>query len=145
MDQHLPLDESYLLGIPEIDAQHSELADLVSKFKETVAASDQRHLIYPVLRRLFYLLAQHFIYEENLMDMVAYADLPQHKKTHKAILKLLSDYFDDPLAPGDNEHLGKLIGDKVLGHVMEHDAKMIAAIRENLPSLPRTKSVTTPN
>lgn len=132
----LPLDERFHLGVPEIDAQHKELTELVEKFKAAVAGKDQRHLIHPVLRRLYHLLSQHFAYEEKLMEMVSYADLPQHRKTHKGILKLLNDYFERPIEPGDFEHFGKLIGDRVLAHVMEHDVKMTATIREQLPSLP---------
>ena len=124
------LGDKFLLGIPEIDAQHQELAELVSKFKDAIASKDQRHLIHPVLRRLFHLLSQHFSFEEKLMEMASYADLAQHKKTHKGILTLLNDYFDRPIEPGDYEHFGKLIGEKVLGHIMEHDVKMVGAIKQ---------------
>ena len=137
------LDESFLLGIPEIDAQHKELAELVVKFKDAIATKEQQHLIHPVLRRLYHLLSQHFVYEEKLMEMVGYAELPQHRKTHQGILKLLSDYFDRPIDPSEFEHFGKLMGDKVLAHVMDHDAKMIATIKEKLPSLPVTQDFST--
>ena len=130
---NIALAEKYQLGVPEIDKQHEELSELVGKFRETVAEKDQRHLIHPVLRRLYHQLSHHFTYEESLMQMVAYPDLSQHRKTHNALLKLLNDHFDDPIAPGDYEFFSKLVSDKVLGHIMEHDAKMIAAIKEKLP------------
>lgn len=139
--QPATLEEKYLLGIPEIDAQHKELADLVAKFKEAVTAKDQRHLIPAVLRRIHHHLSQHFLYEEKLMEMVTYADLSQHRKTHKTLLKLMSDHFDHPIAPADYDYFCKLIGDKILGHVFEHDAKMIATIKEKLPVLPRPEEV----
>lgn len=131
------LEEKYLLGIPEIDAQHRELADLVAKFKASIERKDQRHLIHPVLRRLYHLLLQHFTYEESLMDMIGYAELAQHRKTHQGILRLLNDYLEHPVAPSDHEYFSNLIGDKVLAHLMEHDVQMIDAIKEKLPALPR--------
>lgn len=129
-------EEKYLLGIPEIDAQHAELSDLAVKLKEIVASKNQRHLIHPVLRRLYHLLSQHFTSEEALMEMVAYANLPLHRKTHRGLLKMLSDCIDKPIAPGDFEYFGRLIGDKILNHIMEHDVKLIAMVREKLPALP---------
>ncbi len=120
------------------------LADLAAKFSEVVASRNQRHLIHPVLHRLHHFLSQHFTREEALMEMMAYADLPRHRKTHKGILNLLADCVDNPIAPGDYEYFGRLIRDKILDQVTEHDVKMIEAIREKLPGLPRDEEKTVP-
>ena len=129
------MDAKYRLGIPEIDAQHEEINDLVTALQEVIATKDQRHLIHPTLNRLNHLLVAHFECEEALMRMVDYAELPLHKKMHKGVLKLFDDYFAHPPAPGDYEYLGKLITDKVLGHVMEHDTQMTGMIRDYLATL----------
>lgn len=123
------MDEKYILGIPEIDAQHEDISGLVDALRELVTKKDQRHLLHQALKRLHQTLVSHFDYEEAMMGMVSYDDLPQHKRTHKSILKLFEDYFDHPPAPGDIEYFGKLISDKILGHIMAHDLKMTEAIR----------------
>ena len=78
------------------------------------------------------MLVTHFEYEEALMGMVQYADLPQHAKMHKGVLKLFENHLDNPPTPSDHEHLVKLLTDKVLGHVMEHDQKMTELVKRKV-------------
>lgn len=110
----------HISGIAEIDAQHEELQKLVDSLREVISRKDQRHLVHPALKRLHQLLVSHFVYEK----MGNYADLSQHTKMHKGVLNLFENYFDHPPPPGDHEYLGKLITDKVLRHVREHDMKL---------------------
>ncbi|MBI5920948.1 MAG: hemerythrin family protein [Betaproteobacteria bacterium] len=126
------MDAKYILGIPEIDAQHEELHELVNSLREVITRKDQRHLVHQALKRLHQLLVTHFAYEEAFMKMIGYADLPQHKKTHKGVLNIFENYFDHPPEPGDYEILGKMITDKVLGHVMEHDVKMTEVAKAHM-------------
>lgn len=126
------MDKKYILGIPEIDAQHEEIGEFVAAFQKIILSKDQRPLVHQALKRLYQTLVNHFDHEEALMGMVNYADLPQHKQTHRGVLKLFEDYFDHPAAPMDHESFGRLISDKVLAHVMEHDLKMTESVRQYL-------------
>ena len=126
------MDEKYLLGIPEIDAQHIEISQLVSSLQGVITQKGQRHLVHQALKRLHQIMVTHFTFEEALMDMVGYDDLPQHKKMHKGVLNIFENYFDHPPEPADYEILGKMISDRVLGHVMDHDLQMTAAIKLHL-------------
>ena len=126
------MDPKYIVGIPEIDAQHEEITELVKSLQEVIADKDQWSLIHPTLKRLHHLLVTHFAYEESFMAMINSADLPQHRKMHKGMLKLFGDYTVHPPAPGDYEYLGKLVREKVLGHVMEHDVSMAESVRRYL-------------
>ena len=128
------MDEKYILGIPEIDAQHEEISDFVDEFRKVITQKDQRHLVHQALKRLHQTLVNHFNHEEAFMGMVNYPDLSQHRQTHKGMLKLFEDYFDNPPEAIDYENFGKLISDKVLAHVMDHDLKMTDAVRHYLSS-----------
>ncbi|MDD5249493.1 MAG: hemerythrin family protein [Rhodocyclaceae bacterium] len=123
------MDPKYNLGIPEIDAQHQEIGELVKALQEAIADSRQRYLVHPTLKRLHQLLVTHFDYEESFLKMLNADELRHHKAMHKGILKLFEDYFDHPPAPADYEYFGKVVGDKVLGHVMNHDDGMAASMR----------------
>lgn len=125
------MNDEQRVGIAELDAQHEEINALAASLRELIAGNERRHLIDPTLKRLSQLLATHFEYEELLMQMVNYADLPQHRKMHRGILKLFDDYFAQPAADGADER-GRTIGDRVLGHVMEHDAQMTRMVRDYL-------------
>jgi hemerythrin-like metal-binding protein len=126
------MDSKYVLGIQEIDTQHEDISALVETLQGVIARRDQRHLIAPTLRRLNQLLVTHFEYEESLMQMVSYFGLPQHRKMHQGVLRLFNDYFAQPSPSADYESLGKLLGEKVLGHVMEHDIAMTEMVRDYL-------------
>ena len=134
------MDEKYILGIPEIDAQHEELHQLVSALQEVITRKGQRHLVHQALKRLHQILVTHFTFEEAFMGMVHYDDLPHHKKMHKGVLNLFENYFDHPPDPSDYEILGKMISDKVLGHVMDHDLKMTEAVKLYLSKSAKSRS-----
>jgi hemerythrin-like metal-binding protein len=120
----------HAIGIPELDAQHEEINELVNSLQELIAANDRQGLVPPTLKRLRQLLATHFEYEESLMQMVSYPELPQHSKMHGRVLQLFDDYFAHPPVAGDDDRSAHLISDKVLGHVMDHDRHLIAMVRD---------------
>jgi hemerythrin-like metal-binding protein len=131
------MDSRYHLGIPEIDAQHEEIHRIVVALQEVIASKSQHYMVSPAMKRLNQLLALHFASEEALMGMVGCSDLPAHKKMHSRLLQIFDDYFRNPPAASAYERLGKVIGDKVLGHVMEHDLKMTDMVRVYLKSFQR--------
>ena len=118
------MDSKYILGIPEIDAQHEELHEFVAALQNVIADKDQRLHVHQALKRLYQTLVNHFDYEEAFMRMIYYPDLAQHKTMHKTVLKLFEDYLAHPVATSEYEQFGKVISDKVLGHIIEHDLKM---------------------
>jgi len=131
------MESKFVLGVPEIDEQHEAISDMVAALQEVIAQEDRRHLLKPTLSRLNHLLATHFEYEESLMQMVGYADLPQHKKMHKGVLRLFDDYFSQAPSSNDCSGLGRIITEKVLGHVMEHDSQMTGMVRDYLGTMRR--------
>lgn len=127
--QEVAMDEKYIFGIPEIDSQHEDISKLVDLLREVSSKKDHWHLINQALKRLYLTLVNHFDYEEAMMGMVGYPDLPQHKQTHKTILNLFEYLFDHPPTPGDIGQCGNLISNNVIAHVMEQDQKMLETIR----------------
>jgi hemerythrin-like metal-binding protein len=118
------------IGIPELDAQHAEISELVDSLQRLIAAADPQGLVPRTLKRLRQLLATHFEYEESLMQMVSYPELPQHARMHGRVLQLFDDYFAQRPAAGDDDGCADLIGDKVIGHVLDHDRHLIAMVRD---------------
>jgi len=126
------MDPKYLLGIPEIDAQHQEICQFVDSLRDVIAQKDKWHVLHQAFKRLHLTLGNHFDLEESFMAMVNYDALSKHKKEHKSILKFFEDYFDHPPATSDIEYFGNFVADKVLGHVMEHDLVMTAILKQHL-------------
>ncbi len=130
------MDKKYTLGIPEIDAQHEEINKFVASLQEVIAAKHRHYLIHPTLKRLNHLLIHHFACEESLMEMVSYPELPQHRIVHKGVLKVFEDYFCNPPLADEFDNFGKSVSDKVLGHLMAHDARLAHSIRKYLAENP---------
>lgn len=122
----------HAIGIPELDVQHEEISELVDSLKQLIAANDPQGLVPTSLKRLRQLLATHFEYEESLMQMVSYPELAQHCKMHGRVLQLFDDYFAQPPGAAADDGRAGLIGDKVLGHVLDHDKHLIAMVRDYL-------------
>ena len=126
------MDPTLISGIPEIDVQHDDIHRLVDLLRDALSNKDRRHLIHSAVKRLHQMLVTHFEYEEALMGMVQYTELPLHTKMHKGVLKLFENYLDNPPKPNDHEHLVKLLTDKVLGHIMEHDQKLTELVKRKI-------------
>lgn len=132
------MEEKYYIGIPEIDAQHEEISDLVASLRAVLGNPERRRLVDQSLKRLYQLLMTHFEFEESMMSMVRHQDLPQHKKMHGGVLKLFTDYFAHPPEPETYAGFVSLLAEKVLGHIMDHDVPMTAQIKSYLPTLQGT-------
>ena len=126
------MDEKLRCGIPEIDAQHEELHSLVVSVQELIADKSKRHLLHPALRQLNQQLVTHFEYEESLLAMVSDEELARHKRTHKGLLSVFNDFFARPQATTEYDYFGRVVSEKVIAHVMEHDFQMMDRVKEYL-------------
>jgi hemerythrin-like metal-binding protein len=126
------MDDKYRCGIPEIDAQHEAIYDLVVELQVLITDKSRRQLLHPMLRQLNQRVATHFEYEESLLAMVNDDDLIRHEKMHAGVLRVFNDYFKHPRSSADYDHFAKTISDKILEHVLDHDVHMMSRIREYL-------------
>ena len=58
------------------------------------------------------------------MKTIGCPDLPGHRAIHNEILDLLDEHLGGTTALGDVEYLSKLMSDRYLDHIVEHDLKM---------------------
>jgi hemerythrin-like metal-binding protein len=129
------MESKFLLGIPEIDAQHEEISDLVNSLQGVISRQDQGLLIHPMMQRLHQLLLAHFANEESFMETIHCADISRHKEMHKEMVELLENSVSHPPASGDYEYLGKLIGEKLFSHILENDAQIAETVKHLLNSI----------
>jgi hemerythrin-like metal-binding protein len=82
----LAWNESFALGVPEIDRQHQKLFELLAEFDAGAA----RGLAAQGVRRLFLELSSysryHFSSEENLMRARGWAGLEEHAALHREFI-----------------------------------------------------------
>jgi hemerythrin len=72
----------YEVGVPQIDAEHRSLFDLVNEFHETYMRGDSRKEIPVVLNRLITYAEAHFQHEEKLMEEIGYPQIERQRKEH---------------------------------------------------------------
>lgn len=91
------MDDSLLLGSPEIDAQHRALLATLDKLKSTSQSKYPEEALSDALSDFGSQIFQHFVSEEALMSQLAIpAPLQsEHRKAHERILEELTQiHFD---------------------------------------------------
>jgi len=78
--------KEYEIGVPQIDAEHRSLFDLVNEFHETYMRGDSRTQIPLVLNRLISYAEAHFQHEEKLMEEIGYPLLDRQRKEHSDLV-----------------------------------------------------------
>lgn len=75
-------DESFALGIDEIDAQHRRLVRLVNEYHQAVEQGQGAEAATETLNQLIEYVRYHFTSEEHFMLEHDYPDIEAHRRQH---------------------------------------------------------------
>ncbi len=78
-------DESYSVGVTELDEQHKKLFDLIGTIEHIGAQEDLKTAIYETLDSLMEYVMIHFHTEEIYMKSAEYPEFDAHLKKHQKI------------------------------------------------------------
>ena len=90
-----PWKEAYSVQIPEIDAQHKRLVEIINRLQDAMLQGQGRTVIDSVLRDLEEYTRYHFTAEEDLMRRHAYPKLLAHEAQHHGLVEKLSRFRAD--------------------------------------------------
>lgn len=115
--------DSYACGEPTIDAQHRELFDLANvvlgREVETLGAAKLAELVDLLIGRV----AEHFAYEESVLEATGYDEVALHRLEHDHLLLRARQLRDGMLAGGQS--LGELreflVNAVIIGHMLRDD------------------------
>lgn len=79
--------DSYSVGVEEIDKQHKEFFRLMHRLQIMQEKNTPREFTLRILHELGKYADYHFVSEENLMLMVKYPDLERHRSEHQILLR----------------------------------------------------------
>lgn len=117
--------DSYNIGDPTVDAQHSYLFALAN---ELVESADQAALTDNAMK-LFRYVREHFTYEESLMKRIGVPDEEQraHIEMHDGLITLLSS-ISERIHRGDwsPAELDDFMNGWLLGHIARVDMGLSA-------------------
>lgn len=126
-----PWSSQYETGIPEIDAQHKKLVEMLNTLYESMTAGNATGQLGPLLDGLASYCVSHFQTEESLMKAKGYADYADHKQKHEAITaEILKKQA--AVKAGENVpvvELGNYLKNWLKTHILETDMKYVPALK----------------
>ena len=129
------MDQKFILGIVELDAQHQEIEQILISLQEAIDNKNRWHVLHYLLESLHEKLLFHFSFEEAVMQIFSYPKAEEHGKSHQAALKSVESYKNLTLVSTDTESFGKppveLFYDQIITHDMEF-AAYIKGLKERL-------------
>lgn len=88
-------EESFALGIPEVDYEHRALIDLINQVHDALSASASKIEIADFLAELHASVGAHFALEESIMQRCGYDQFAEHKAEHERLLDEICEVMDD--------------------------------------------------
>jgi hemerythrin len=84
--------QSWVIGVKEIDAQHQHLVALVNQLNEAMSQGKGKDVLEKILESLVSYTKTHFRDEERMMEKNGYPDLIEHKRQHMALTRKVLDF-----------------------------------------------------
>lgn len=82
--------KDYSLGMPELDAQHKMLFDLINQLWRGIVANTDRHAQLKVIEQLEHYTLTHFSAEEEFLRAVEFPDAETHRQSHLAFTQRIA-------------------------------------------------------
>jgi hemerythrin len=123
-------DDSYNLGIKEIDIQHRGLFDLINRLSNTRSYEHGEKYFFATANTLIDYALLHFKTEERYMEQAQYAKLVEHRKEHSDFISRFRNLIED--LEKDNSSTQQKILDFLNEWYMTH---ILGIDRDYVPSL----------
>ena len=118
-------DESYSVGVKELDEQHQQLFRMLDDLLESVDMSVGSQTVSDVLMGLREYALVHFETEEKYMSECEYPDLENHKWTHEQFRKKVDDLCSGKAALPEQvlEDMLHFLYEWLTNHILSCDKK----------------------
>ena len=126
-------DESFLIGIEELDHEHKVLIDDIKRLHEELTRHDQKLEIEKCLGDIYARMQAHFALEEHVMKEHEYEFFDEHKREHDELLDSFTEYMLQFLNDADVSTSITVEGPLkhwVLNHIITSDKKMSLMVRD---------------
>ncbi|GAB7079149.1 bacteriohemerythrin [Megalodesulfovibrio paquesii] len=104
-------DQSMLVGVAQIDAQHGLLTDLINQLHQAYMQGQDKQLIAPIINSLHDYAQVHFATEEALMRRFedSYGELTIHLQLHSQFFSRIVDFLLAYVSDPDGELTPELL------------------------------------
>jgi hemerythrin len=125
---------SLSIGIELIDSQHKQWIEYFNRTSEAIASQENRMQVSKTLGFLIDYTETHFSTEEKFMTENRYDGLQGHKAKHdelrSTLATLVRDFEEEGITSHLTEAIDTFLGNWLIKHIQEVDAKFGAFIRE---------------
>lgn len=90
--------ESYSVGVNEIDVQHQKLVQILNDLHSEMKVGRSREILGKVLDELVDYSRTHFAFEEKYFDEFGYPDKDLHKASHADYVARVTQFREDFLS-----------------------------------------------
>lgn len=115
--------ESYSVHVPEFDAQHKHLIDLLNRLYEAMTKGHASDVLSKILHELVTYTKTHFQAEERLMQSKHYSGYAAHKAEHEKFTAQVTQ-FQREFSEGKaslSTHLLNFLKDWLTNHIVHTD------------------------
>lgn len=128
-------DDSFLIGIAELDDEHKTLIDDINKLHEELTGNNERSEIKACLGEIYVRMEAHFALEERVMKVHEYEFFDEHKHEHDELLESYTECMMQFLN-GEDISSGNPIEDClkqwVVDHITTSDKKMALMVQDEV-------------
>jgi len=132
-DTSIKWNDSFLIGIEELDYEHKVLINDINRLHEELARHDEKSEIEKCLGDIYARMQAHFALEEHVMKEHRYKFFDEHKREHEKLLDGYTEYMMQILN-GNVVSFSSPIEDAlrywVLNHILKSDKKMSLMVQE---------------
>jgi hemerythrin len=132
-DASIEWDDSFLIGIEELDYEHKVLINDINRLHLELARQDKKSEIEKCLGDIYARMQAHFALEEHVMKENHYEFFDEHKREHEKLLDGYSEYMmqilNDTVVSFSNP-IEDTLRHWVLNHIGDSDKKMSLMVRE---------------
>ena len=129
-------DDSFLIGIEELDYEHKLLIDDINRLHEELARHDEKSEIEKCLGDIYARMQAHFALEEHVMKEHEYTFFDEHKREHDELLNSYTEYmlqFLNDIGDSSANHIEDTLKHWVINHIFTSDKKMSLMVQEQEP------------
>ncbi len=132
-DTRIKWDDSFLIGIEELDHEHRVLINDINRLHGELARQDKKSEVEKCLGDIYARMQAHFALEEHVMKEHEYKFFDEHKREHEKLLDGYTEYMMQILndkAVTFSSPIEDTLRYWVINHIVESDKKMSLMIQE---------------
>jgi len=125
--------DSFLIGIEELDYEHKVLINDINRLHLELARQDEKSEIEKCLGDIYARMQAHFALEEHVMKEREYEFFDEHKREHERLLDSYSGYMIQILndsAVSFSNPIEDTLRHWVINHILNSDKKMSLMVQE---------------